>query len=130
MAWQTFEDIDLWQTARVICGRIWLLIKRDSVKCDRGITYQMLNSSGSMMDNIAEGFARGSNQEFKTFLGYSKASSAELLSQLFRLKDRDCLTTEEFNDLRLELIVFGKKATGLIKRLNNGRRRGFRLDKD
>lgn len=51
------------------------------------------------MDNIAEGFERGSREEFITFLGYSKGSSGEFRSQLYRAKDRNYLTQLEFDEL-------------------------------
>ena len=41
------------------------------------------------MDNIAEGFERGSRAEFVIFLGYSKGSCEELRAQLYRMLDRN-----------------------------------------
>ncbi|MEH6657385.1 four helix bundle protein [Leeuwenhoekiella marinoflava] len=41
---------------------------------------QMDRSFGSLMDNIAEGFGRSGNLEFRNFLGYAKDSCSELKS--------------------------------------------------
>ncbi len=49
------------------------------------------------MDNIAEGFERGTRREFIQFLGFSKGSCGELRSQLYRLLDRNLLSKELFD---------------------------------
>ena len=49
---------------------------------------QINGSSGSIMDNIAEGFERSGRNEFINFLSYSKGSVGEVKSQLYRTLDR------------------------------------------
>ena len=61
----------------------------------------MTNASGSVMDNIAEGFERGTRGEFITFLGYSKGSCGEFRSQLYRALNRGYISQGEFDDLSL-----------------------------
>ena len=59
---------------------------------------QIEGSSGSVMDNIAEGFERGTRLEFIQFLGYSKGSCGEFRSQLYRALDRKYLSKDEFDE--------------------------------
>ena len=89
----------------------------------------MLNASGSMMDNIAEGFERGSNAEFRTFLGYAKGSAGELRSQLLRATDREMISASRSEDIQDKVIRFSKQVRSLILNLKDNRDvRGFRLD--
>lgn len=65
---------------------------------------QIERSSGSVMDNIAEGFERGSRGEFIVFLGYPKGSAGEVRSQLYKALDGKYITQQEFDYLS-DLII-------------------------
>ncbi|MFM9909312.1 MAG: four helix bundle protein [Chitinophagaceae bacterium] len=65
-----------------------------------------------LMDNIAEGFERGTRAEFIQFLGYAKGYCGELRSQLYRALDRNYLTLEEFE----QLVETAKRVSGLIQK--------------
>lgn len=54
---------------------------------------------GSIMDNIAEGFERGSRLEFVNALGIAKGETGELKSQLYKAPDAGYLTQELFDEL-------------------------------
>lgn len=96
---KSFEDIESWKLARSLCKKLGELIEAGNFqKCFR-LIHQIEGSSGSIMDNIAEGFERGSRGEFIQFLGYAKGSCGELKSQLYRALDRSFLTKNEFDEL-------------------------------
>jgi len=94
-----FEDIEAWKVARELCAETGRLIDAGKFKRSFRLVHQIEGSSGSIMDNIAEGFERGTRAEFIQFLGYAKGSCGEYRSQLYRAKDRFYLNDEEFSNL-------------------------------
>lgn len=86
-----FEDLDIWQLARQLSKEIKLLTDLDAFSKEFKLKDQMKRSSGSNMDNIAEGFDRNSRLEFINFLSIAKGSCGELKSQLYRCLDYNIL---------------------------------------
>jgi len=96
-----FEDLEGWKLVRELCSKLGQLIDNDTFTKNFRFIAQMEGSSGSIMDNIAEGFERGSKAEFLVFLGYSKGSCGELRSQLYSALDRKYISNEQFQELHL-----------------------------
>ena len=94
-----FEDLKMWQEARVLCQRVFAMCTLGKMKNDFSFRDQILRSSGSVMDNIAEGFERDGKKEFIQFLSYSKGSPGEVRSQLYRALDRNYIEETEFKQL-------------------------------
>lgn len=94
-----FEDLSVWQKARALSDQIYGLAQTGTFARDFGLKNQINESSGSVMDNIAEGFGRGGRAEFVQFLGFSMGSLNEVKSQLYRASDRRHIRPDEFNSL-------------------------------
>jgi four helix bundle protein len=94
-----FEDIESWKLGKELCSKIGKHIDEGKFKRNYRLIDQMEGSSGSIMDNIAEGFERGTKGEFILFLGYAKGSSGEFRSQLYRALNRVYITQAEFDEL-------------------------------
>jgi four helix bundle protein len=94
-----FEDIEAWKMSRQLYAKIGCIIDNGSFKQSFRLISQVESSSGSVMDNIAEGFERGTRAEFIQFLGYAKGSCGELRSQLYRALDRSYISSEQFEEL-------------------------------
>jgi four helix bundle protein len=121
-----FEDLEIWQLARQQALDIYQLYVQEPFSKDWELRNQINASSGSVMDNIAEGFERSGNKEFSNFLLISKGSNGEVRSQLYRACDRKYLTTENFEQLKLKCITISKKITSFIKYLKESEQKGFR----
>jgi four helix bundle protein len=70
-----FEDLEIWQDARMLSKEIIFISKNTDLNKDFKFNAQIKDSSGSVMDNIAEGFERNGNMEFRQFLSIAKGSA-------------------------------------------------------
>ena len=104
-----FEDLDIWKLGRILCNDINKLALRTGLRTDYRLYNQIDGSSGSVMDNLAEGFERNGNREFIQFLSIAKASCGETRSQLYRVYDRSYLNEKEFEDLKEQALVLSRK---------------------
>lgn len=109
---KTFEEIESWKLARELCRTIGLLIDGGRFGNSFRLVSQIESSPGSIMNNIAKGFERGTRAEFIQFLGYAKGSCGELRSQLYRSLDRVFISQAEFD----ELVEIAVATSGLIQK--------------
>lgn len=75
-----FEDLEIWQEARRLFNIIKDITIETDLKNDFRLKDQIKGSSGSVMDNIAEGFERDGNLEFIQILSIAKGSAGEARS--------------------------------------------------
>lgn len=114
-----FEDLEIWKNARILCKDIRrIMLKNSDFFRDFTLRDQLSRSSGSIMDNIAEGFGREGNKELVNFLTFSQGSCNETKSQLYRAFDFEYITEDEQKELfdSTEKLGYGIKA--LINYLN------------
>ncbi len=114
-----FEDIVAWQKARVLCKLINGYTLKELFSRDFKLTGQIKGSSGSAMDNIAEGFERGGNKEFIQFLFVSKGSAGETRSQLYRALDNNYISEDEFKEAHQMAEQVSKLVGGFINHLKS-----------
>ncbi len=80
---------------------------------------QIKAASGSVMDNIAEGFERDSRLEFVNFLSIAKGSIGEVRSQLIRGFDVSYWTEESIFQIKNDYENLAKNIGNFIRYLNN-----------
>jgi len=114
MAFCKFEDIIAWQKSRTLvveCYKTFRNLKDYSFKD------QILRAVVSIMNNIAEGFERKGEKQFRHFLYISKGSCGEVQSMLYLALDLKYISNDQFRDLSDKSIEVSKLLAGLIKSL-------------
>ncbi|MCB0408661.1 MAG: four helix bundle protein [Flavobacteriales bacterium] len=109
-----FEDIIAWQKAKELTISIY---NEFSDSKDFGFKDQIQRATVSIMNNIAEGFERKSNNEFKHFLFIAKGSSGEVRSMLYLAKELNTITKNSFDEKYNLAEEISKILSGLIKAL-------------
>ena len=115
---ERFEDIEAWKKARELTREIYVLTREGPAYRDFRYLDQIRSASCSIMSNIAEGFERDGNAEFRQFLYIAKASAGEVRSQLYVGLDVGYLPEPEFRKLMALTLEIVRMIAGFIRYLN------------
>ncbi|MBS1653778.1 MAG: four helix bundle protein [Bacteroidetes bacterium] len=121
---QKFEELEIWQKARLLSNKLYPLTCIKPISEDFRYKDQVRGSLESIMDNIAEGFERGSKLEFINSLTIAKGETGELKSQLYRGIDNNYFSHEFFTELYSLADELTKMITSFISYLNNSTIKG------
>ncbi len=109
-----FEDIIAWQKSKELTLLVYKTFKQSR---DFSFKNQIERASISVMNNIAEGFERQTNKEFKNFLFIAKGSCGEVRSMLSVAKDLGYIEKRELFEIEKVSIEISRLLSGLIKTL-------------
>ena len=123
-----FEELEIWQLARELYKFVFKITSEEPFCKDFRLRDQIRASSGSVSDNIAEGFDRGGNKEFVQFLFVAKGSCGETRNQSYRAFDSSYISQEILDDLLERTDIISRKTTNLIKTLKNSDHKGIKYD--
>jgi four helix bundle protein len=96
MAYQSFEDLEVWQRACRLTVDIFKVF--ESCK-NFSFKDQIQRAALSVPSNVAEGSERGSSKDFAHFLNIAKGSCGELRTQLYIARKLELLTKPAFDAL-------------------------------
>lgn len=118
---KSFTDLFAWQEAHKLAVAIYESTKSFPKTEDFGLTNQIRRSAVSVTSNIAEGFGRRTAADRIHFYDMSRASLAELQSQLLIARDVLYLADDNFKELANASVTVHKILTGLINSTRGGK---------
>ena len=113
---KSFRDLDVWKLGMEIVVDVYEVTKSFPKEEVYGLISQMRRAAVSIASNIAEGFNRYHNKEYKQFLYIALGSCAELETQIILVTDFGFLKN---NDILKKITSVRKMLVGLIKYLKN-----------
>lgn len=115
MAIQKFEDIIAWQKAQGLAVEIYKIFNNSR---DFGFRDQICRAVVSVSNNIAEGFDRSSDADFRRFAYMALGSASEVKSMLYLAEKLNYIDNQQKVKLIDEANEISKILRGLIKSLN------------
>lgn len=115
MKYQTFEDLEVWKKSKELVLTAYTLCK--PLK-DYEFKNQMTACALSVMNNIAEGFERRTEKDYRHFLFIAKGSVGEFRSMLYIAQELLYISPEEKNSLTCRAEEISKMLAGYIKSLS------------
>lgn len=125
-----FEDLICFNKTRELTKSIYKEFKDCK---DFGFKDQITRASVSVLSNIAEGFERGTKNEFLNFLYIAKGSAGEVRAQLYVALDAGYLNLETFkylNNLASECSRLIQSFSGKVKKGASAGTQFKKLEKD
>jgi len=112
---RNFKDLKIWQRGVNLVKMVYQVTNNFPSVEKYGIVSQMRRSAVSVPSNIAEGFMRRHNKEYRQFLYIALGSLAELETQIVISNELNFITIEHFNGMLSAIDELNKMTTGLIK---------------
>ena len=126
---ERFEDIEAWKKGRELTKAVYRATLGNRFRQDPALRDQMRRAAVSVPSNIAEGFERGGDKEFRQFLAQAKGSTGEVKTQLYVSLDVGCLGQTEFDDLYRLATETGRLIGGFMKYLTRSTFRGTKYQR-
>lgn len=115
---KSFKDLRIWQKGIEIVEDSYRLTKTFPKEEAYGLTSQIRRASVSIPSNIAEGFKRYHNKEYKQFLFIALGSLAELETQLIIAKKLNFIDQQDLQDVFVKIDYLSRMISVLMKKLS------------
>ena len=113
-----FQDLKIWQKGIQLVEQIYNTSKSFPKEEIYGLQSQIRRSAVSIPSNIAEGFARFHNKEYRNFLYIALASCAELTTQIIIATRLKYIEQTRADGIISLIEQISKMTMSLIKKLN------------
>jgi four helix bundle protein len=115
---KSFKDLKIWQKGIQLVEDVYALSKTFPKEEIYGLQSQLRRSAVSIPSNIAEGFARIHNKEYRNFLYIALGSCAELATQIIIASRLKYIEGPKAETILSNIDEISKMTMSLIKKLN------------
>jgi four helix bundle protein len=124
---ERFEDIDAWKKARELTKIIYEVTSQGKLAADFSLRDQLRRAAVSIMANIAEGFEREGNKEFRQFLATAKGSVGEVKALLYVALDAGLTSSEQFQQIIALADEVARLLAGFLRYLKTSDHKGSKF---
>ena len=114
---KNFQDLRIWQKGIEVVKDTYILTKKFPKEELYALTSQMRRSAVSIPSNIAEGFRRYHNKEYKQFLYIALGSCAELETQIIIAQELNYIDNNYKTEVIEKIKYICKMMIKLIQKL-------------
>jgi four helix bundle protein len=114
---ERFEDLEAWKQARELSAAIYRATGTATSQQDYGLRNQIRRAAVSIVSNMAEGFERGGNREFRPFLAQARGSAGEVWAQFYVALDAGLIERAQFDALKALAGDASRLVAGLMRYL-------------
>ena len=119
MAWANYKNLVVWQKAMDLTDAVYSLTKALPPDERFALSDQMKRAAVSVPSNIAEGYGRHTNKEFRQFLSYARGSVFEIETQITICLRQHYLSEKDVKNALALCDEVGKILTGLSNNTRN-----------
>jgi four helix bundle protein len=124
---ERFEDIEAWKKARELTKIIYEVTSQGKLATDFSLRDQLRRAAVSIMANIAEGFEREGNKEFRQFLATAKGSAGEVKALLYVALDAGLTSAEQFQRISALADETSRLLAGFLRYLKTSDKKGSKF---
>ncbi|HVN58505.1 MAG TPA: four helix bundle protein [Bacteroidales bacterium] len=110
-----FKQLTVWQKAKDLAVRIYLLSEKDSYRKDFGLKDQMRRASVSIPSNIAEGDNLDTDRQSVKHFFIARGSLAELRTQVLISLEIGYINVKAYDEIEKSCDELSAMLTSLIK---------------
>ncbi len=92
---ESYRDLNVWQDAMTLAEAVYRETKSFPKEEQFGLVSQMRRAAVSISSNIAEGWGRGSTQDYLRFLRIARGSLKEVETQVILSTRLELMTTQQ-----------------------------------
>jgi len=114
---ESYRDLIVWQRSVQMTVAVYRLTVGFPKEEIFGLTSQLRRAGVSVPSNIAEGYGRMSQSEYKQFLGMARGSNLEVQTQLFIARELGYGNAQELRQAEGLSMEVGKMLQAIIRNL-------------